>query len=84
MVGYNFSAKASKTEILNLHRHRRQTRGSKMSDDIWATVVVALASIIGILITQIWSFRSSKASFVFQTRAGFLQEAYSAREFASF
>jgi len=47
-----------------------------MIDDIWATVVVALVSIIGIIITQIWSFRSSKAQFVLQTRAGFFQQAY--------
>ena len=47
-----------------------------MSDDIWATVIVASVSIIGIVITQIWSFRSSKASFVIQTRAGLIQEVY--------
>jgi hypothetical protein len=51
-----------------------------MSDDVWITVIstvtVALVSIVGIVITQIWGLRSSKASFVFQTRAGFFQEAY--------
>jgi hypothetical protein len=47
-----------------------------MSEEIWPTVLVALASIIGIVITQVLSFRSSKTAFVLQTRAGFFQEAY--------
>jgi hypothetical protein len=48
----------------------------KMSEDIWATVIVASVSIIGIVIAQVLSSRSSKESFVFQTRASFFQEAY--------
>jgi hypothetical protein len=47
-----------------------------MSEDVWATVVVALVSIIGIVITQVWSLRSTKAQFVFQTRASFFQQAF--------
>ena len=47
-----------------------------MTDEIWATVVVAVVSIIGIVVAQILSFRSMKGQMILQTRASFFQEAY--------
>jgi hypothetical protein len=47
-----------------------------MVDEIWATAIVALTSIIGIVVTQFLSFRSIKGQTILQTRASYFQEAF--------
>jgi len=47
-----------------------------VADEIWGALVVALASIIGIILTQYWGYRSLKRQSILQSRTEFFQDTY--------
>jgi len=47
-----------------------------MAEEIWGALVVALASVIGIILSQYWSYRSLRKQSILQSRKKYFQVTY--------